>query len=623
MDETLPPRNIFPSPGSTEGPGSDSFPTDLEGEELTRIGPYEVVERLGVGGMGVVYKCRDEALKRFVAVKVIRPKYARDESYRQRFQREAQTVASISHPSVAHVYGIGEFPLGDDSLIYIAMEYVDGPSVETLLQLRKALEPKEAVQLVRETALGLREALSRDIVHRDIKPSNLLVTPAGSVKIVDFGLAKGLRAQNSMTDVGVVLGTPHYISPEQGRGRPVDHRSDIYSLGATFFHMLTGHPPFEGDSQVSVIVAHVNDEPTPPHLVSDTVNLPTSRVVLRMMAKSTDSRYATYDQLIEDLEAIEQDREPLHAGGPLEPGATRPHLADPQTRTWLSLRWAAALVLVVVMSVVMGGLLLDLASSSGQPPPLWLGNWYRTLDGGQELVSLNFSNPPEGPPGTEVWRAALKIPTASSAESRPPQLVDGTLRWENYSRPIACSVAFERIDEIRLLVGLTRGTFDVGLILADPAGAEKRHLLLGLRPTEITPSPVLALRNNHEIPAYRLPLEPAGAASGETTAEGGIGEAPGTLQRPVPRLGQGPYEIFLAFQTDTETTVVQVRITRRQATLPLYQARLELAGTDWASGVVVLHTPSPVKPFLVALDRWQISGRLRRGSTVEKIPWRS
>src|SRR5688572_26555 len=248
MDETLPPSLPVPT-GGTSRPRA--LPLEVDGAPPERIGPYRVIERLGVGGMGVVYKCHDETLNRHVALKVLQQKFASDEHYRRRFHREARTIASLSHPAIAHVYGIGESPSAAGPVIYIIMELVDGPSAETVIQREGALPLERAALLVRDTALGLEAAFAKGIVHRDVKPSNLLVTGGGSVKIVDFGLAKEIGSENSMTAEGIVLGTPHFISPEQGRGRPVDHRSDIYSLGATLYNLVTGHPPFDGASQVS------------------------------------------------------------------------------------------------------------------------------------------------------------------------------------------------------------------------------------------------------------------------------------------------------------------------------------------------------------------------------------
>src|SRR5688572_16949328 len=212
MDETLPPSLPVPT-GGTSRPRA--LPLEVDGAPPERIGPYRVIERLGVGGMGVVYKCHDETLNRHVALKVLQQKFASDEHYRRRFHREARTIASLSHPAIAHVYGIGEVESVSGPVVYILMELVAGPSVETLLQRDGALPVARALDLVRDTARGLDAAFAKGIVHRDIKPSNLLVTPSGGVKIVDFGLAKEVGGENSMTAEGIVLGTPHYISPEQ------------------------------------------------------------------------------------------------------------------------------------------------------------------------------------------------------------------------------------------------------------------------------------------------------------------------------------------------------------------------------------------------------------------------
>lgn len=625
MTETQPPRGIFPSPASTpggEGPGSAPPRAAGEGESDVgaRVGPYRILEKLGSGGMGVVYKCEEEILRRLVALKVIRAKYALDEHYRRRFEREARAVAAISHPSLVHIYGFGEFEQAGISRPYLAMEYVDGPSLETLLARRGKLSAGEAVRFARDAATGLREAFRHGVVHRDVKPSNLLLSPSGSVKVVDFGLAKELRGEGPTTEDGVVLGTPHYISPEQGRGRAVDHRSDIYSLGATLYHMLAGRPPFEGESHVAVIVAHVNDEPPSLAALGRDVPETVARVVSKMLRKDPAERYPHYDALLEDLEALEAGRAPPNATVPA--GARERAPTERLRRGSGALAKAHRLVAAALLLLALGGAVWFAARYRGPGEaalaraPLGLGSWYERLDGGRDLIQARFSDPP---PGFQDLSELFLIPPADREGQVPPslgrpraywQLGEGFERgryppkllfWESYGRPFACRFAFRRLDEVRVLLGPTRNLFDFGIAIADPAGWERRALVFRLRPADRTPDPIAAFRSLEPVP-----LAPLGAAPPEA----------------VPRLGTEPVEIALSFRGEGGSTVASARVARRAQPEPLYEARFLLEGGDWASGVLVLQTPSPTAPFLVTVEKLVACGSIDPAFRVEGVPWR-
>jgi len=597
-DETLPPSLPVP----TGGARPRAQPLEVDGTPPDRIGPYRVIERLGVGGMGVVYKCHDETLNRHVALKVLQQKFASDEHYRQRFHREARTIASLSHPAIAHVYGIGESPSPSGPVIYIIMELVDGPSAETLIQREGALPLDRAVALVRDTALGLEAAFAKGIVHRDVKPSNLLVTGGGgSVKIVDFGLAKEIGS-NSMTAEGIVLGTPHFISPEQGRGRPVDHRSDIYSLGATLYNLVTGRPPFDGASQVSVIVAHVNDAPPLPHLVHAGLPPSVSRIVLRMMAKAPEDRYQRYRDIIEDLDALLAGREPVHAPAlPEAPAsgslATTMALPGRGVRARLARRrvlqgaGAAALVAVLTLAFILarpGGPTAARAA---------LGSWHRIQDG-RDVLEMNFASPPDERPGAESWRRFIIPAHGDELDGSRPQLSGKMLHWKGFTLPFACGVAFDSIDSVEVLFGPTSGTFDLGLSLVDPIGAERRQLLLRLRPVEGVREPIVATRSGEAVAATPVP--------------------------PVPRLGQGPYQVRLGLEAAGGDTRVHVTISRRQGSRPIYDAACTLPGSDWGSGVLVLRTASSIRGlFEASIARIRITGAIAEDGFIEEVPWRS
>jgi hypothetical protein len=464
--------------------------------------------------------------------------------------------------------------------------------VEALLQREGAIPLDRAVRLVRDTALGLQAALAKGIVHRDVKPSNLLVSGTGSVKIVDFGLAKELGGKNSMTAEGIVLGTPHYISPEQGRGRAVDHRSDIYSLGATFYNLVTGKPPFEGTSQVSVIVAHVNEPLAPPHELRAGIPETASRVILRMMAKSPDGRYPTYAELVEDLDLLLEGKEPRHAGAGVTT-ALLPRPAPARRRRAGPVLAAAAAVILLSGAAF---LLLGGPPTPSQVETAALGRWHVKLDDGRDVLDMDFAEPPGGRSGAETWRRLVLPPAELPADAALPHISGKSLRWDGFTSPFACGLPFERIDEVLVSIGTTTGSFDLGIAIVDPSGASVRSLLLALRPAEVTERPLATTLHGEEAGGAALP--------------------------PVPRLGQGPYDVTMTFRPGPSSTAVRVTIARRPSGRTVYDAACDVQGTDWASGVLVLLTPSPVKPFSVAIDRARITGVLS-GDALEDVPWRA
>ncbi|MBI4576904.1 MAG: protein kinase [Planctomycetes bacterium] len=294
-----------------------------------RLGPYRVASAVGRGGMGTVLRGQDEALGRPVALKVISAELCRDPSFLDRFRREARATAQLSHQNLAHVYAIGE----ESGRLYFAMEFIEGRSLAELLAAEGALAPERAADLVAQAARGLREARLRGVIHRDVKPSNLMLSREGVVKVTDFGLAKTAQAGDaSITAAGTVLGTPHYMSPEQGRGDSVDHRSDIYSLGATFFHLLTGQPPFQADTPMGIVVRHVTDPVPRLRTLRPEVPPPFERVVERMLAKDPASRYQDYDALIPDLKGLAGLRVVDVAAQPLECQHVSPWIHRPSFR---------------------------------------------------------------------------------------------------------------------------------------------------------------------------------------------------------------------------------------------------------------------------------------------------
>ncbi|MCG6963351.1 MAG: protein kinase [Acidobacteria bacterium] len=262
------------------------------------IGHYHIVSELGRGGMGVVYKAHEESLNRFVAIKVLGKHLTSDASYVQRFAREAQAAAKLSHPNIVQIYFIGE----DDGQHYFVMEFVHGTSVQGLVRSQGRLQPAAAARLVLQAASGLSAAHAVGIIHRDIKPANLLVDDRGLVKIADFGLALATEAATRLTATGMFMGTPGYLSPEQCLNEKVDHRADIYSLGVTFYEMLTGQMPFHAESPLALLRQIVEVEPPPVHELNPDVDDELRAVISQMMAKDPAQRYPNCRQLITDLQ---------------------------------------------------------------------------------------------------------------------------------------------------------------------------------------------------------------------------------------------------------------------------------------------------------------------------------
>ncbi|NOZ95742.1 MAG: serine/threonine protein kinase [Acidobacteria bacterium] len=262
-----------------------------------RIGPYTVVEELGRGGMGVVYKAHDPSLDRFVAIKVLGTHLTEDPSYVQRFSREARAAAALNHPNIVQVYTIGE----DSGRHYFVMEYVKGTSVQELIRKEGRLDPARAAGIVLQAASGLAAAHGAGILHRDIKPGNLMVDERGIVKIADFGLALAPEAATRLTATGMLMGTPGYLSPEQCMDKPADARSDIYSLGATFFEMLAGRTPFTADSPLALLRKIVEVEPPDVGDLNPAVDPELRRIVATMMAKDPAQRYPSCEEIVTDL----------------------------------------------------------------------------------------------------------------------------------------------------------------------------------------------------------------------------------------------------------------------------------------------------------------------------------
>jgi serine/threonine protein kinase/beta-lactam-binding protein with PASTA domain len=270
---------------------------------------YRIVKRLGSGGMAEVYLAHDNVLDRDVALKVMNRRYADDNEFVERFKREAQSAAALSHPNIVSIYDRGA---SEDGTYYIAMEYLPGGTLKDRILKRGALPPRTAAAVALQIAEALRAAHRAGVVHRDIKPHNVLVTASGDVKVGDFGIARA-ASSSTVTRTGSILGTAHYISPEQAMGEPVGPQSDLYSLGIVLYEMLTGNLPYDAETPIGIAMKHVNGYLVPPREVNPEIPEGMNAVTARLLAKNPDDRYADADELIGDLERVIDGLEPARA----------------------------------------------------------------------------------------------------------------------------------------------------------------------------------------------------------------------------------------------------------------------------------------------------------------------
>lgn len=283
-------------------------------EEPRRLGGrYELGSVLGRGGMAEVYLGQDTRLGRTVAVKTLRVDLARDPSFQARFRREAQSAASLNHPSIVAVYDTGEDYVDGVSIPYIVMEYVDGSTLRELLHSGRKLLAERSLEMTSGILQALEYSHRSGIVHRDIKPANVMLTRTGQVKVMDFGIARAMGDSGmTMTQTAAVIGTAQYLSPEQAKGEQVDARSDLYSTGCLLYELLTVRPPFVGDSPVAVAYQHVREEPQPPSLYDPEVTPEMDAIVLKALTKDPDYRYQSADEMRADIEAC-LDGQPVAA----------------------------------------------------------------------------------------------------------------------------------------------------------------------------------------------------------------------------------------------------------------------------------------------------------------------
>ena len=349
-------------------------------QETVFNGRYELHRRIARGGMADVFLARDQLLDRPVAVKVLFPEFATDPSFVERFRREAQSAANLNHPNIVSVYDWGQ----EQGTYFIVMEYIEGRSLADILRAEGPLHPQRAAEVASDIAAALGFAHRNGVVHRDVKPGNVLISPSGQVKVADFGIARALGADpdSNLTQAGSVMGTATYFAPEQAQGLPLDPRSDLYSVGVVLYEMVTGRPPFSGESPVAIAYKHVQEQPAPPRHLNTNVPTDLEAIILKLLSKNPQGRYPSADDLRADLRRF-REGQPVFAvagaaaGSAAAAGATQAMAATQAVRgvegtSALPIsdypadyseprRSGAFLVVLILLLLILGGLLFALA----------------------------------------------------------------------------------------------------------------------------------------------------------------------------------------------------------------------------------------------------------------------
>lgn len=445
---------------------------------------YELGETLGYGGMSEVHRGKDVRLSRDVAIKVLRADLARDPQFQLRFRREAQNAAALNHPAIVAVYDTGEANSEYGPLPYIVMEYVDGRTLRDIVKTEGPMDEHRAMETMADVCAALDFSHRAGIIHRDVKPANVMITSTGAVKVMDFGIARALSDGQGVTQTAAVVGTAQYLSPEQARGEAVDARSDVYAAGTVLYELITGEPPFTGDSPVAVAYQHVREDPAPPSRHNPKLSSALDAVVLKSMSKNPANRYQSAAEMRAELVRVLSGQRPLApmvmtdderttilAADPADvyPGRHRPDTAEPDYRGRRSRRGLWFLTAVVVAAVIAFLLLVftDLFST-----------------GPQQITVPNVQGQPVQIAQQELNAAGFQTrvtPVASTPEQRdrviqtdPPT---GTLADEGSTVVLRVGAGPGKV-EVPNLVGLTpeqasRALDKVGLQLP-PTGPQER-----------------------------------------------------------------------------------------------------------------------------------------------------
>ncbi len=302
-------------------PASPADRNGAQAPDLTGVtlGDFQVESLIGQGGMGSVYLARQISLNRPVAIKVLKPDLIKNPNYLARFEAEAWAAAKLNHPNVVHIYAFSSV----NDIRFIAMEYVEGTNLRDYLRKKKRIELPLAVSIMKQAAMAIGAAGELGLIHRDIKPENLLLKRNGLVKVADFGLCRDIESDRMhLTQPGMTMGTPLYMSPEQVQGHPIDHRSDLYSLGVTCYHMLAGSPPFKGESSLAIALKHVKDKPIDLSVHRPDLPVEFTRIVMKLMNKRPEDRYQTAGEMLRDLARARDGASPSVAAAAITDAST-------------------------------------------------------------------------------------------------------------------------------------------------------------------------------------------------------------------------------------------------------------------------------------------------------------
>jgi serine/threonine protein kinase/tetratricopeptide (TPR) repeat protein len=433
--------------------GPASLPTETLQVPVTELttgtlfaGRYQVIEELGRGGMGRVYKVLDTELNEKIALKLLRPEVAADPDAVERFRHELKSARQVAHKNVCRMFDIGRA----DGAPYITMEFVPGEDLKRLIRKIGQMPTGRTVSIARQIAEGLAEAHSHGIVHRDLKPQNVMVDEGGSVRIMDFGIARSLE-KKGITGAGIMIGTPEYMSPEQVEGKPVDARSDIYSLGIILYEMTTGHVPFEGDTPFTIGVKHKSEKPRDPRELNPAVPDDLARLILRSLEKDREKRFQSAVDLIAELARIEQGLPTTERVVPKH----RPHTSKQVTVTFDVKKIAGpAIAGVLVVAAVL---------------VLWLvvlkKHVVRPAAGSKPMLAVLYFKNNTGDANLDVWRTAL------------PELVIADLMQSRYIDVISDSQIFGVLRELNLMNAMAYAPVDLKGV-AQKTGAT--HILQGI-----------------------------------------------------------------------------------------------------------------------------------------------
>ena len=350
----------LPGSGETLPTGTATYQTPTKGLErgTTFARRFEIIEEIGQGGMGTVYKAYDSKIREVVALKLLKPEIASDPEVIERFRNEIKLARQVAHRHVCRMYDLGEEWLS----IFISMEYVPGEDLKSFIRRSGHLTEAKAVGLAKQIAEGLAEAHRLGVVHRDLKPQNVMIDKDGNAKIMDFGIARSLHTRG-VTGTGVIIGTPEYMAPEQAEGHDIDRRVDIYALGAILFEMVTGRVPFEGTTPLSIVLKHRSEPPADPQTINAQISAGLSRIILKCLAKSRDARYQSATEVLADLAAVEQ-------GLPMtrQTTARAKPITDREITVKFRLRKILVPALIVAALVIVGIVSLVNRGDKSEPP---------------------------------------------------------------------------------------------------------------------------------------------------------------------------------------------------------------------------------------------------------------